>query len=229
MVFDPAMDVSEYITNLPGKTPVSVNMPITVGEVFKCDAVAVPGQPPVLEVLFPPGVLPEPDRIDTAADCLVFIETGEIVTLICTIEEIAGRESIRLTVRNVIQHAEKREFFRGPATRLSVSWRKKGPSGGRKMISARGVNISCGGMLLMLDQEVRKKEKLVVAFGMPEPVEKTLSCDAVVLRINQARKNRWYVAVRFTNMDSETCDDIMAFCFAEQRRLLREQVITRDL
>ncbi|MCF8025535.1 MAG: PilZ domain-containing protein [Desulfobacteraceae bacterium] len=223
------MNVDQYLTNLPEKTPVAVNVPVIAGDVLKCDAVAVLEQPPVLEVLFPPGVLPEPDRIDTAADCLVFIETGEIVTLICTIEEIPLSDFIRVTVRNVIQHAEKREFFRGTATRLSVSWRKKGPSGQRKMSSARGVNISCGGMLMISDQELRKKEKLAVEIRVPKPVEKTLKLDAIVLRVNQVRKNKWQVAVRFTNMDSESCDDIMAYCFAEQRRLLREQVITRDL
>lgn len=223
------MNVERYLANLPGKTPVTINVPIIAGEVFKCDAVAVLEQPPVLEILLPPGLLPEFDRIDTDADCLVFIETGEIVTLICTIEEIAGRDSIRISVRNVIQHAEKREFFRGSAARISVSWYRKGPSGQREMTAAKGVNISCGGMLLMVNQEVREKEKLVMNLRVPEPVERTLNCDAVVLRINHARRNRWYVAIQFTGMDPDTCNDIIAFCLAEQRRLLSEQVITRDL
>ncbi|MCF8112119.1 MAG: hypothetical protein K9J85_11615, partial [Desulfobacteraceae bacterium] len=147
------MNVTEFLSNLPEKTPVAVNLTTTTGEMLKHNATAVLGQPAELEVRFPPGVLPEPGSIDTTADCLVFIETGEIVTLICTIEEVTNKELIRVTVQDVIQHVEKREFFRGSANRISVSWREKGPSGQRNLSAARGENISCGGMLMVVDRE----------------------------------------------------------------------------
>ncbi|MBA2882668.1 hypothetical protein HNR65_003022 [Desulfosalsimonas propionicica] len=222
------MDVNDYLSNFPEKIPVAVNVPIRGGEVQKYSAIALVTDPPEVELYFDPNALPDPGRIDTEADCLVFVETGEIVTLISSIEEAAGRDLLRITVHNVIQHEEKREFFRGPAGRLSLSCRRKGPGGG-KPFAGKGVNISCGGVLMMVYQQVQKKEKLAMEIRVPEPVSKTLEADAVVLRINQVRKGFFSVAVRFTNMDSETCDDIMAFCFAEQRRMLREQVLTRDL
>jgi c-di-GMP-binding flagellar brake protein YcgR len=84
-------------------------------------------------------------------------------------------------------------------------------------------------MLMLAHRQFEKKEKLAVEIQLPSPVEKTIETDAVVIRINQVRKGSYFVAVKFTNMDSETCDDIMAFCFAEQRRMLREHVLTRDL
>lgn len=222
------MDVNDYLSNFPEKIPVAVNVPIRGGEVQKYSATALVTDPPEVELYFDPNALPDPGRIDTEADCLVFIETGEIVTLISSIDEVAGRDLLHITVRNVIQHEEKREFFRGPAGRLSLSCRRKGPSGG-KPFAGKGINISCGGVLMMVHHQVQKKEKLAMEIRVPEPVGKTLEIDAIVLRLNQVRKGTFSVAVRFTNMDSETCDDIMAFCFAEQRRMLREQVLTRDL
>lgn len=223
------MDTADYLDNLPEKTPVAVNVPITSGGQTKHNAIAVVVDAPLVELMFPPGSLPESGRIDTSSDCLVFIETGEIVTLICTIEEIEARDTIRVRVRDVIQHVEKREFYRGPADRLQITVRRKSVAGGSSISAVRGINVSCGGMLMILNQEMGKKEKVELEIYLPDPVKKTIKCDAVVLRVKRERRNAFFVAVRFAGLDSEACDDIMAYCFAEQRRLLREQVITRDI
>lgn len=222
------MNVSDYLSGLPEKFPVSVNVTTRTGEQLKRSAVARVTEPPGLELRFSANALPPADGLDMAADCLVFIETGEIVTLICSAEKTEARNRLLVTVREVIQHVEKREFFRGPAGRLSVSCRQKGP-GGDAGFTAQGVNISCGGMLLMTARRLRQKETLAVDIYVPDPVKKRIRCDAVVLRVSRIRENVFFTAVRFVNLDSANCDDIMAFCFAEQRRLLREQVITRDI
>lgn len=223
------MDATQYLANLPERFPVGVNVTTTAGEVVKVTATAFVAEPPAMEVRFQAGVLPPADRIDMEADCLVFIETGEIVTLICSIEPEPGAQSLSLTVRDLIQHAEKREYFRGPADRLKITaYHKKGPEA-QKGIPARGMNISCGGVLLVLEKPVEKREKLKLEICLPDPVKKTLSCEAIVLRISPKKNEERFVAVKFTDVDSDQCDDIMAFCFAEQRRLLREQVIPRDM
>lgn len=222
------MNPTEYLSNFPEKIPVSVNLSTTAGGLIKHNAMALVTDPPEVELYFKPNAIEDPESIDREADCLVFVETGEIVTLISEIEEIEGKDFVRITVRDVIQHAEKREFYRGPADRLALSCRRKGPQGG-KPFSAKGINVSCGGILVLVHRELGKKEKLAVEIQLPSPVEKTIETDAAVLRVNQVRKGSFFAALKFTNMDSETCDDIMAFCFAEQRRMLREQVPTRDL
>jgi len=223
------MDASDYLSNMPERFPVAVNVTSTAGEVIKLNATAAVTGPPEMELRFAPGELPAPERIDPEADCLVFIETGDIVTLICTIVPDPGKDFLSLTVRDLIQHAEKREYFRGPAGRLKMSWRRKKPTDAKKPVESKGVNISCGGVLLITAAPVEKKEKLVLEITLPEPVKKTITCDALVLRVSRKKGEERFVAVKFTDMDSERCDDIMAFCFAEQRRLLREQVIPRDL
>ena len=49
------------------------------------------------------------------------------------------------------------------------------------------------------------------------------------MRVDKKDPGRLFVAVEFEALDAGICDDIMAFCFAEQRRMLREQVVTKDL
>jgi len=225
----PAMDATDFLFNLPDRLPVGVNVTTTAGEVVKLSGTAEIMDPPAMEVRFAPGLLPAPERIDPESDCLVFIETGEIVTLICSIEPTPGKDVLYLTVQDLIQHAEKREYFRGPANRLNITWRRKSAPEVKKGFSAKGVNISCGGILLVTTQPVEKKEKLLLEIHVPEPVKKIIKCEAIALRINKLKDSESFVAVRFLDLDSDMCDDIMAFCFAEQRRLLREQVVPRDL
>ncbi|MBW1778160.1 MAG: PilZ domain-containing protein [Deltaproteobacteria bacterium] len=223
------MKVPDYLFHiLREAVPAQVNLPLRGKEVFRLIAVARALEPQVVELRFAPNTLPDPDTLDTASDCLVFIETGEIVTLISRIQEIQGRKTVQIAVREVIQHVEKREYFRGPATRLVLSYREK-PAEGSGVFYAQGVNISCGGMLMMLTSRLRQKQKLFLEIRIPEPVEKVIRCEAVVLRVNPVKAGGFFTAVRFTRMNSGSCDDIMAFCFAEQRRIIRERVITRDL
>ncbi len=223
------MDATYYLTNLPDEILVAVNIPTLGGETIKQNGMAINTDPPAMEIRFGPNSPIDYRKIDLSADCLVFIETGDIVTLICTIEELREPNALMLNVRDIIQHAEKREYFRSPANRLSMSWyRKNERKKDRRNFSAKGVNISSGGMLMVTDMRVEKRERLVISIELPEPVEKTIKADATVLRVGKEMPGYLQVAVIFENAH-EIGDDIMGYCFAEQRRLLREKVVTRDM
>jgi len=153
----------------------------------------------------------------------------QAAVMLTSTDPAPGKDVLFLNVRDLIQHAEKREYFRGPAERLNITWRRKNAPEVKKGFSAKGVNISCGGILLVTNQPVEKKEKLLLEMHVPDPVKKIIKCEAVALRINKLKESESFVAVRFLDLESDMCDDIMAFCFAEQRRLLREQVVPRDL
>lgn len=223
------MDVFDYLSNLPDEFMVAVNYNTIDGVVIKQNGLAVNTDPPSLEIRFGPNARLEPDQIDLASDCLVFIETGDIVTLICTIEGNSEKNILRLNVRNLIQQVEKREYFRSPARRLAVtgSWKNK-PAGSNNTFKVKSLNISSGGMLLITDQPVYKKDRIVFEIRLPEPVTKSIKGDATVLRVERQGSAKFLVAVMFENAD-EICDDIMKYCFAEQRRLLREKVFTKDM
>jgi ribosomal protein L34E len=55
----------------------------------------------------------------------VFIETGVIATILCTITNIKTNGIFQSRAREVIQHSNKRKHFRGPAGRLSIFNRQK--------------------------------------------------------------------------------------------------------
>ena len=223
------MDATSYLENLPDEIMVAVNFSTVSGEIVKKNGMAVNTDPPALEIRFGPDFRIDSKKLDFSADCLVFIETGEIVTLICTVEEVPEPNALLLTARDLVQHVEKREYFRSPADRLSVTWyRKNERKKNRQKHDAKGINISSGGMLVMTEERVDRRERLVLELALPEPIQKTITCDATVLRVENDPLGRMLVAVRFENAP-EIADDIMGYCFAEQRRLLREKVVTKDL
>ncbi|MCF8038390.1 MAG: PilZ domain-containing protein [Desulfohalobiaceae bacterium] len=225
------MDATTYLENLPAQVQVAVNLTTINGVQLKAKGMAMVDDPPTLEIRFPANTLPGQELIDTESDCLIFIETGEIVTLISSIADFSVQDCLLVTVRDVVQHVEKRDFYRGPAVHLSISWtyRSKKRSTDQMKFEASGVNISCGGILMTTDQPLAAREKLMLEIHLPEPVHKTIHCQASVIRVNQVKTALYYTAVQFHGLDSENCDDIMSYCFAEQRRLLREQVVTKDL
>lgn len=224
------MDVSEYLENLPAQVPVGVNLTTSSKNQLKINGVAGVLEPPALEIRFPENTLPKAERIDPEADCLIFIETGEIVTLTSSLKDFPGKDRLRVMVREVVQHMDKRDYYRGPAERVDISWSRKSRHAQKdqEWFQARGVNISCGGILFNTNQPITPKERLLIEIDLPGPVHKKIICQASVIRVNTVKKDAYFAALQFHNLDPEHCDNIMSFCFAEQRRILREQVITNS-
>ena len=82
-----------------------------------------------------------PDEIMVAVNFSTV--SGEIVTLICTVEDVPEPNALLLTTRDLVQHVEKREYFRRPADRLSVAWyRKSERKKNRQKLGAKGINIT---------------------------------------------------------------------------------------
>jgi hypothetical protein len=226
------MEAIDYLLNLPKHISVGFNITTTSGQQIKKTGTLLVNDPPAMEIKVLSKTLPPPHNINFNADCLVFIETGDIATILCTITDIQTNGIIHVKAREVIQHSNKRKHFRGPAGRLSIFYRQKQTEKDNledlKVFHAGGVNISCGGMLMIVDQSLTKKEILALDIHIPEPSHKVISCHGMVVRI-KTLQDSYVVAVKFTDLDSDMCDEIMAFCFAEQRRMLREMVIPKNL
>lgn len=224
------MNVLEYLEKLPRQVSVGVNVTTAQGKQVKQAGIALIDDSLAIQVIFPADHLPPPEAIDTAADCLVFVETGEMVTLICSIEEPLEPDILNLTLHNYIELVEKRDYFRGPAERLDISWIPQDSTNSEKQTTAtgQGINISCGGLFMNTSHPLEPMQKLSIRIHLPAPVNRTVTCAAHTLRVNSSADDVFFAALQFTDLDPDVCDDIMAFCFAEQRRLLREQVMTRD-
>lgn len=225
------MDLLDFLEKLPSQVSVGVNLSTEDGQQVKNNGVALLSDPPAIQVVFPAGELPKPEAIDTQADCLVFIETGEVVTLICSIEEPLEPDRLNLMLHNYIEHHEKRDYFRGPAERLHITWLPSdaAKSPGQKPAKGQGINISCGGIFMSTSHPIEAGQTLTIQISLPAPVNRDITCPAQILRVKRTDDDLYFAALQFTSLEPDICDDIMAFCFAEQRRLLREQVMTRDL
>jgi hypothetical protein len=226
------MEAIDYLLNLPKHISVTFNVTTTSGQQIKKTGRLLVNDPPAMEIRVLSETFPPPEKINLNSDCLVFIESGDVATILCTITDIKTNGVIHIRAREVIQHSNKRKHFRGPAGRLSIFYcqkqTEKDNSDDLKVFQAGGVNISCGGMMMIVDQPLIKKEILALDIHIPEPGHKVISCHGMVVRI-KALPDSYVVAVKFTDLDSDICDDIMAFCFAEQRRMLREMVIPKNL
>lgn len=223
------MDVNEYLSSFPDQVPVGFSLGTHGGDRHKYRGTASVDEPPFLDIQCQANTLPKPESIDQEADCLVFVETGEIITLLCSVHDLPQKNLLRLKTRELFQHGEKREFYRGPAHRLHIQWKLQKTGTAGEWQPAKGVNISCGGLLVEVDRPLKKKDRLMFEITLPEPVRKTVSATAHVRRVQAKDLDCFSLAVEFTDQDADRCDDIMAYCFAEQRRMLREQVITKDM
>jgi hypothetical protein len=226
------MEAINYLLNLPKHVSVAFNITTTTGQQIKKTGTLLVNDPPEMEIKVLSKTFPPPEKISLNSDCLVFIETGDIATILCTITHIKNNGIIYIKAREVIQHSNKRKHFRGPAGRLSIFYYQKQTEKDNlkdlKVFQAGGVNISCGGMLMIVDQPLTKKEILALKIHTPEPSSKVISCHGIVVRI-KTLQDSYVVAIKFTDLNSDMCDDIMSFCFAEQRRMLREMVIPKNL
>ncbi|MFO8083542.1 MAG: PilZ domain-containing protein [Desulfobacterales bacterium] len=224
------MDKVDYLLNLPEQISVGFNFTTISGQQLKKNGTLFINDPPTLELKVLPGTFTQSDPIDLNSDCLIFIETADIATLVCTITGVEADNVIHIRARELIQHSDKRKYFRGPAGRLSIFCCQKDKDNADELdiFQAAGVNISCGGILITLDRPVAKNEILALDIQTPEPCKKIISCHGTVVRVKKFQSS-YFVGIKFTDLDSNMCDDIMAFCFAEQRRMLRELVIPKDL
>jgi len=226
------MEAINFLLNIPKHLAVRFNVTTTSGQNIKSTGTLLVTDPPSMEIKISSEDFPEPEEIDLNSDCLVFIETGNIASLVCTITGIEANGFVHIKAREMIQHSNQRNYFRGPAGRLSIFYHQQPPETDDpeelEIFKAKGLNISCGGILLIVEQPLAKKEILAIDIQTPEPNPKVISCHAMVVRINKFQDS-YLAALKFTDLDSEMCDDIMAFCFAEQRRMLREMVIPKNL
>lgn len=226
------METVNYLLNLPDQMLVGFNVTTISGRPLKKSGTLFITDPPVMEIKVSPETFPDPEQIDLNSDCLVFLETAEVVTLVCTLKDITANGVVHIKLRDLIQHSDKRKYYRGPAGRLTIFCAQKkkenDASGALEFFQAGGVNISCGGLLITMDRPLAKKEILALDIQTPEPFTKIISCHGMVVRV-QKFQDSYFIGIKFTDLDSSMCDEIMAFCFSEQRRMLREMVITKDM
>ncbi len=114
-----------------------------------------------------------------------------------------------------------REFFRID-TRLSLSYILENEFSPDRPLQLYKVNLSGGGLRLRLAELPAMHSLVWLKLGLPGGPP--LDCLGKVVWHGGQNSFGWEVAMQFVDLGPGQRDEIIAFCFAEQRRLLRHNV-----
>ncbi len=116
-----------------------------------------------------------------------------------------------------------REYFR-INTEISVRyWALDNPLQIASECSA-SVNLSAGGLRLRQTIPLKLRQEVVLALTLPGEHPVMIECLGKVVRFGELGEGRREVAFEYTRIAGRDRDRIIAFCLAEQRRVLRQKV-----
>lgn len=114
-----------------------------------------------------------------------------------------------------------REYFRID-TRIALSYTLEEEFSPDRPLELRAVNLSGGGMRLRIPDVPTMHSLIWLKLVLPgQPV---MDCLGKVVWLGGSNSAGWEVAMQFVDLAPAQRDQIIAFCLAEQRRLLRHNV-----
>jgi len=217
------MSVLDYLAEY--KT-VRIVLPMKKGETLALDCVARATSPPYLEGVLLPGQLPV-DRLDLEGQCkLTFEINGRPHSLNARFDKVVDAEHLRLVLIEALSVEQQREFFRLDVELTFKYGILADEDNEPDMKELRAVvNLSGGGIWLPLRDTVEPGTTLLLQMRLPfEPSPYRLTCEAQVVRMTAVGTDRQGLACKFTDIAEDDREEIVRFCFAEQRRQLRAKV-----
>jgi len=119
------------------------------------------------------------------------------------------------------QDRRNREYFRID-TRIALSYTLEEEFSPDRPLELRAVNLSGGGMRLRIPDVPTMHSLIWLKLVLPgQPV---MDCLGKVVWLGGSNSAGWEVAMQFVDLAPAQRDQIIAFCLAEQRRLLRHNV-----
>jgi len=227
------MSVYSILEHLEEPKIVTIAIPIHEHE----DPLVVQGigtvlKSPSFQVFFQKNNLPALEEIDTESKCRVTLNIGgPSLSVFATIDMVdyqKERDVIKLIAVDMVEHSQKREYIRAPAEYVNIKYIVEGDQDS-DFQTAYGVNISCGGVLIVSEKVLQKGQRIQFEIRLPYPEKVTFYCSGKILRAKEKRDGSCLIAIQFDDIEEEDCDSIMAYCFAEQRRQLRENVRVSDI
>ena len=114
-----------------------------------------------------------------------------------------------------------REYFRID-TRIALSYTLEEEFSPDRPLELRAVNLSGGGMRLRIPDFPTMHSLIWLKLVLPG--QPALNCLGKVVWLGGSTSAGWEFAVEFVDLAPVQRDQIIAFCLAEQRRLLRHNV-----
>ncbi len=135
--------------------------------------------------------------------------------------------TVELKSINSIDPASLRQYFRVSfTTGITLDYSLIKAYNGLT-IQGKTLDLSGNGVLAIFPEKPRKCRRVKIDLTLPHP-EKTISCIGHLVRIKELNNGNWQAALHFNELDEKDREDIIANCFREQRRRLRENIQTAD-
>jgi hypothetical protein len=231
---------TDFINSIPDAKPVRIFLPLQ-GEDKRQrqQCILQKTTAPRFNLLFVPGSLPVGD-LDTKTTCIINLDiAGRIVSLEAMIEQVAGEQVLKMIAHKTISHEQMRDYFRVDLT-LPILARSQVPedteaiegSEGREkywQLSGNTIDISGCGLLAIFHHQPPADKIVKLRLILPDDHSSTLSFLARTVRTTEVEKNRYVVAYHYEDINDEDRDRIVGQCLLVQRRMLRLNVMVKDL
>jgi c-di-GMP-binding flagellar brake protein YcgR len=218
--------IDEILSKLHDNAHTMVDIPGIHGECFRCKAVLIKKETPLVELVFPPRSW-EADKIKIGADCNMVVEHHEhTINLVARLDGVVRDRRLHFTVREPVSPESLRDYFRvsinTPIEASYIAGLKETKTHTWKMVGST-IDLSGSGVLAVFAEKPPSNSHIQLVITVPDE-ESPIVCLANVVRSYRIRKNRYQVAFHFEAITNRTRDQIISCCFQEQRRQLRENV-----
>ncbi len=218
------MSVLDYLSEYKA---IHIEVPLKSDQPVALECVARAAAPPYVEAVFLPGQLPVDKLHQDGQFRLTFEAHGRPQSLNARIDNIVDDDRLRLVVIEALSIEQQREYFRVDLE-LSLKYGRV-PEDGEEaaMKDLRAVvNLSGGGMWIPTTDPLEARDLVALQLVLPTVPPYRFSCTAQVVRMTGLGTDRSGAALKFVDIDEEDREEVVGFCFAEQRRQLRTKVRT---
>jgi hypothetical protein len=183
------------------------------------------GEFPELEGFFPPNKLPMA-RLEAGKLCFIHCKSPQgAFTIGARVVEILDQRRLRLTFVESSPPQQQRQHFRVETQVFMQYWPLEADCPPHEPVATQ-VNLSAGGIRFPIAEPLDAGRVFAFVIALPEVAE-VIHCEAEVVRMVDVLGEE-HAAFQFTHILPPDQEILTRFCLAEQRRLLREKVHTRQ-
>ena len=156
---------------------------------------------------------------------------NQTVSVTADIVGIKDLSTLELQAREVVSHAQSRNYFRVDAsTRVAASSvipPEMAREGENWKLLGDTLDLSGSGLLCSFNSPIEQGKKVKIELTLPTGSMDMITAIGHVVRCQQIAEELYHVGLHFDAIDSECQDKIMACCFELQRQSLRMRVKVR--
>ncbi len=156
-------------------------------------------------------------------------ELKEPIILNTTFVKQLDPNTVVLKGANATNPASLREYFRiNLETGITLDYTMlRSKTYKRAKLQGKTLDISGSGVLAIFPEKPYECREVKIDLQLTQP-EKIVSCMGHLVRLTALSNGQWQAALHFINVANKDREDIIANCFSEQRRRLRENIQTND-